>query len=166
MVENPVRRALVLGDGSWGTTLALILAKKGIETCLWSAFPAQASEMEAARENVRFLPGVPFPDALTVFVRHAHVVLTGEEPVGGHGHDLATAGHRRDTNAVAVVQGNGHRCIRRIRIAGERGDQGVDVLVQLEPEPILVERIEYEPVDAHADGTQIDRLGRGIVRLS
>lgn len=65
MVENPVRRVLVLGDGSWGTTLALLLARKGIETVLWSAFPAQAKEMEAARENTRFLPGVPFPDTLT-----------------------------------------------------------------------------------------------------
>lgn len=66
MVENPVRRALVLGDGSWGTTLALLLARKGIETRLWSAFPEQAEEMAAARENVRFLPGIPFPDTLSV----------------------------------------------------------------------------------------------------
>ena len=64
MVENPVRRAVVLGDGSWGTTLALLLAHKGIETVLWSAFAEQAAEIEAARENKRFLPGSPFPDTL------------------------------------------------------------------------------------------------------
>ncbi|MEE8469521.1 MAG: hypothetical protein V3T22_13765, partial [Planctomycetota bacterium] len=38
----PVQRALVVGDGSWGTTLAILLARKGIATTLWSAFPEQA----------------------------------------------------------------------------------------------------------------------------
>ena len=53
-----VRRALVIGDGSWGTTLAILLARNGIATTLWSAFPEQAEEMARARRNERFLPGV------------------------------------------------------------------------------------------------------------
>jgi len=63
---DPVQRALVIGDGSWGTTLAVLLARKGIATTLWSAFPEQAAEMESARANERFLPGIEFPDALAV----------------------------------------------------------------------------------------------------
>ena len=69
MVELPVEaveRALVVGDGSWGTTLAILLARKGIATTLWSAFPEQAAEMQAARCNERFLPGIEFPDVLEV----------------------------------------------------------------------------------------------------
>jgi glycerol-3-phosphate dehydrogenase (NAD(P)+) len=57
---------LVIGDGGWGTTLALILARRGVPTTLWSAFPEQAEEMRSARENRRFLPGIPFPDSLTI----------------------------------------------------------------------------------------------------
>ena len=61
---NPVQRAVVLGDGSWGTTLALLLARNGIDTCLWSAFPEQTRELQEARENKRFLPGVILPENL------------------------------------------------------------------------------------------------------
>lgn len=61
MTEPQVKKALVLGDGSWGTTLALCLCRNGIETTLWSAFAEQAEELREKRENVRFLPGVPLP---------------------------------------------------------------------------------------------------------
>ena len=59
-----IERALVIGDGSWGTTLALLLHGNGVRTTLWSAFPEQAEEMRARRENRRFLPGVTLPDGL------------------------------------------------------------------------------------------------------
>ncbi|MEW6073103.1 MAG: NAD(P)H-dependent glycerol-3-phosphate dehydrogenase [Planctomycetota bacterium] len=61
-----LRRAVVLGDGGWGTALAVLLTKNGIATTLWSAFPAQAEEIRAARENRRFLPGVPLPEELAI----------------------------------------------------------------------------------------------------
>ena len=57
---------LVIGDGSWGTTLALVLARRGVPTTLWSAFPEQAEELLAARENKRFLPGVALPESLAI----------------------------------------------------------------------------------------------------
>lgn len=59
-----VERALVIGDGSWGTTLALRLARNGIQTRLWSAFPEQEASMARDRSNEAFLPGVPFPETL------------------------------------------------------------------------------------------------------
>ncbi|QDV05691.1 Glycerol-3-phosphate dehydrogenase [NAD(P)+] [Planctomycetes bacterium Poly30] len=59
-----IRKALVIGDGSWGTALALRLASNSIETTLWSAFPEQAKRIGDARENVKFLPGIRFPDNL------------------------------------------------------------------------------------------------------
>lgn len=56
----------IIGSGAWGTTLALLLAKKGIETTIWEHRPERAQEMQAQRENTMFLPGVPFPDTLHV----------------------------------------------------------------------------------------------------
>jgi len=61
-----VERVLVVGDGSWGTTLALVLCRNGIETTLFSAFPEQIEELRAKRENERFLPGVRLPDELSL----------------------------------------------------------------------------------------------------
>lgn len=54
----------VLGAGSYGTALALCIARKGQRTILWGRDEAQVSEMQAARENTRYLPSCPFPDLL------------------------------------------------------------------------------------------------------
>ncbi len=58
-------RATVIGPTSWGTTLAIILAKNRVQTSLLARTEAEAASLQAQRENSRFLPGVPFPDGLT-----------------------------------------------------------------------------------------------------
>jgi glycerol-3-phosphate dehydrogenase (NAD(P)+) len=56
----------VLGAGSWGTTLALVLVEKGHQVTLWTYKEAQAEKMRAARLNEAFLPGVPLPPLLQI----------------------------------------------------------------------------------------------------
>jgi len=56
----------VIGDGGWGTTLAVHLAKRGFATRLWGTFPEYVSVVRSTRENVKFLPGVKIPDAVRV----------------------------------------------------------------------------------------------------
>ena len=56
----------VIGSGAWGTTLARLLANKGIQTTLWEHRPERASAMQEQRENAMFLPGFRFPDTLQV----------------------------------------------------------------------------------------------------
>jgi glycerol-3-phosphate dehydrogenase (NAD(P)+) len=57
----------VLQAGSWGTTLATILARDGgKQVTLWTRDPAQAAEIAARRENTRYLPGIRIPDAVEV----------------------------------------------------------------------------------------------------
>ncbi len=55
----------VIGDGGWGTALALVLARNGHQVRLWSHDPDYSREMKEARENTRYLAGVPFPDNLS-----------------------------------------------------------------------------------------------------
>lgn len=54
----------VLGAGAWGTTLADMLAKKGVETVLWAREPEVVAAINETRENPTFLPGVTLSDAL------------------------------------------------------------------------------------------------------
>ena len=62
---DPVKKALVIGDGSWGTTLALRLAKNGIDTVLWSAFPgAGGGDGRGGLERGVPCPASPFPSNL------------------------------------------------------------------------------------------------------
>ncbi|MGQ4276794.1 NAD(P)H-dependent glycerol-3-phosphate dehydrogenase [Pseudidiomarina sp. E22-M8] len=56
----------VLGAGSYGTALALCFARKGTPVCLWGRDAQQTSAMAEQRENKRYLPGIPLPDALTI----------------------------------------------------------------------------------------------------
>lgn len=62
----PASPVAVLGAGSWGTTLALLLARAGRPVRLWAHRPAWAAALAAARENTRYLPGHLFPPGLTV----------------------------------------------------------------------------------------------------
>ena len=51
----------VVGGGSWGTALALHVARLGRPSRLWVRDPARAQEMACAGENARYLPGVTLP---------------------------------------------------------------------------------------------------------
>ncbi|MFA5004648.1 MAG: NAD(P)H-dependent glycerol-3-phosphate dehydrogenase [Candidatus Omnitrophota bacterium] len=51
----------ILGDGGWGTTLAVLLSAKGLDVTLWGAFSDYTQQMSRTRLNPRFLPGVKLP---------------------------------------------------------------------------------------------------------
>jgi glycerol-3-phosphate dehydrogenase (NAD(P)+) len=69
----------VIGSGAWGTTLARLLANKGVHTTLWDHRPERASVMQEQRENRQFLPGFRFPEPLQV---------TADIAQATHGQDL------------------------------------------------------------------------------
>jgi glycerol-3-phosphate dehydrogenase (NAD(P)+) len=62
----PMRRAAVIGAGSWGTAVAVLLARGGLEVQLGARTAERAAEMIEAGENERYLPGVPLPEAIDV----------------------------------------------------------------------------------------------------
>jgi glycerol-3-phosphate dehydrogenase (NAD(P)+) len=59
-------RVTILGDGGWGTALAIVLADHGADVTLWSHDPVYAREIQRTRRNPRFLPGVELQDGVTV----------------------------------------------------------------------------------------------------
>ncbi|RPJ44423.1 MAG: NAD(P)-dependent glycerol-3-phosphate dehydrogenase, partial [Candidatus Latescibacterota bacterium] len=54
-------RAAVLGGGSWGTALAILLHRKGMETVLWTRSEEKVKRIRETGENLPFLPGVCVP---------------------------------------------------------------------------------------------------------
>ena len=54
----------VIGDGAWGTALALNMLANGHKVQIWGAFPDYLEEMCSRRENFKFLPGVKLPEEL------------------------------------------------------------------------------------------------------
>ncbi len=59
-------RISVIGGGSWGTTLANLLAKKGERTTLWVREQDLMAEMRSRRENTWYLPGMRLHDTLEI----------------------------------------------------------------------------------------------------
>jgi glycerol-3-phosphate dehydrogenase (NAD(P)+) len=59
-------RLAVIGAGNWGTTLAVVYARLGHVVALWDRDPERVRAMRESRENARYLPGVPLPEALRV----------------------------------------------------------------------------------------------------
>jgi glycerol-3-phosphate dehydrogenase (NAD(P)+) len=57
-------KVAVIGTTSWGTTLAVILARKGIDVALLGMTVEEAKKLSAERENADRLPGVRFPPSL------------------------------------------------------------------------------------------------------
>src|SRR5262245_24458070 len=55
----------ILGDGAWGTAVALLLARNPEHrVTLWSARAESGRLLQERRENVRLLPGAPIPPAI------------------------------------------------------------------------------------------------------
>ncbi|MFO7603818.1 MAG: NAD(P)H-dependent glycerol-3-phosphate dehydrogenase [Gammaproteobacteria bacterium] len=64
----------VLGAGSWGTALAILLARNGYPVHLWAHHAAHAEDMIDTRHNARYLPGIHFPELLQVSADLAEAV--------------------------------------------------------------------------------------------
>jgi len=58
-------RATVLGAGSWGTALAILLARNGHDVTLWGRDDEEMHIMGSVRENLHYLPGFALPENIT-----------------------------------------------------------------------------------------------------
>ena len=56
----------VIGSGSWGTALALVLNKNGHHVTIWSYLKEEADEIRKKRENPSKLPGVHIPEEIEI----------------------------------------------------------------------------------------------------
>ena len=62
----PLRKAAVIGAGSWGTAVAVLLARGGLEVELGTRTEEKAREIVKRNQNEDYLPGVPLPPGMTV----------------------------------------------------------------------------------------------------
>lgn len=106
------KRATVIGAGSFGTALAVVLARAGLRTTLQARTPEQAQELASERENRRYLPGVELPAQLRIEpvsagVARADYVFLAVPSQGLEGviAGLSDAGLGRRAAVVSVAKG-------------------------------------------------------------
>ncbi|MCW2991737.1 MAG: NAD-dependent glycerol-3-phosphate dehydrogenase domain protein [Solirubrobacterales bacterium] len=110
--QSRLRRAVVIGAGSFGTAVAVVLARGGTRTTLQARTAEQAERLAEERRNDVYLPGVELPrdlriEPISAGVANAQVVFLG---VPSHGLDeviSALAGHGlgRKTAVVSLSKG-------------------------------------------------------------
>jgi glycerol-3-phosphate dehydrogenase (NAD(P)+) len=96
--------AAILGDGGWGTTLAIMLFNKGMNVTVWGAFADYVDYLDKKRINVKFLPGIRIPAGIRIT------------------HDLKEALADKELIVLAVPSQHMRRVIRKVRECGWRRD--------------------------------------------
>jgi glycerol-3-phosphate dehydrogenase (NAD(P)+) len=106
------RRATVIGAGSFGTALAVLLARGGLRTTLQTRTAEQAAAIERERENGQYLPGVELPPQLRVepaavgVARADYVFLAvPSQGLGDVIEHLSASGLGKRTAVVSVAKG-------------------------------------------------------------
>ena len=61
-----IRNIAIIGDGGWGTTLAIHLARKNYAVTLWGPFADYIQQISCTRLNIKFLPGIPIPPSVNL----------------------------------------------------------------------------------------------------
>lgn len=144
-----LRRAVVIGDGAWGTTLALLLVKKGVATTLWSHSPEYARELAERRENVRFLPGVALPDEL---------VISADPSTAAFGAELAVS-------AVPTQFLRDAATLFDDALPGDAGivsaTKGLEIETLRRPSEILAETLGGRPVCVLTGPSHAEEVARG-----
>ena len=112
MSTGGVTRAAVLGAGSWGTTVAALLAPV-VPTVLWSRRPDVAADVAAGRGNRRYLEGHSLPSSLDA---------TDDLAAAVDGADLVVVGVPTRWLSVGALPG---RPPHRRRGAGSQPGQGL-----------------------------------------
>ncbi len=71
-------KAVVIGDGGWGTALATVLLGNGHDVALWGPFPDYIARMRETRANPLYLPGIALPPELRLTADPAEAAAGAE----------------------------------------------------------------------------------------
>jgi glycerol-3-phosphate dehydrogenase (NAD(P)+) len=63
-MHDPRAPVAIIGAGSWGTALAALLGRAGLQVRLWARRPAMTESLRLRRENQQYLPGVPLAESV------------------------------------------------------------------------------------------------------
>lgn len=67
MLKNNNKTIAILGTGSWGSALAVLLANNGFDINLWGKFKEEVDALKKNHCNIQYLPGIAFPSNIKIF---------------------------------------------------------------------------------------------------
>lgn len=157
---------VVYGAGSWGTTLALVLARKGVPVLLWARDEAQRLRLARERENSRYLPGFSFPGFIHVVPEAVPPVPPGPAAVlavPSHGlrELLRGIGETPGTTWVIATKGLEERSgMRMSQVLSEERRRDAGSPVTLAGPSLALEVAEGKPAAILAASTSVEAAAR------
>lgn len=140
----------VIGAGSWGTALALLLCKNGHEVMVWSYQEEEVRELSEKREHVTKLPGVKIPE---------EIVFTA---------DIKAAVEGKDVVVLAVPSIHVRNTARMICPYAVENQKFVDVAKGIEEDTLMTlsqqieEEIPQADVAVLSGPSHAEEVGRGL----
>ena len=153
----PVRRVAIIGAGEWGTSLAVSLARAGLEVDLGCRTAEQARTLQATRENARYLPGIALPDAVRVL---------RASDLNPEGHDIVCLAVPARA-LPSVLAAHGPKISRRVGVLV--ASKGLVPPLGTLPSAFTAERCNARAVavlGGPADATEMLALGASVVVAS
>ena len=95
-----MKKVTVIGSGSWGTALAVMLAKNGHEVVIWSRRQDAVDELLNDRKNERYLPGVVIPENIQATTDREAAVAEAE--IIRHHSRISLSRMSREVSQVSV----------------------------------------------------------------
>ena len=145
-------RIKILGAGSWGTALALLLHDNGHEVSLWSWEEEHVRQMLRDHENKNFLPGIRLPNDLEISSDYSDIAFA--DIVSG----IRTFPSRKGSNGAGKTSGpsgHGHRQYRQrplfryweTDVGSDSGSPAAKIRSWFFPVPAMLKRLPcvYQP---------------------
>ncbi|MCX7010245.1 MAG: NAD(P)-dependent glycerol-3-phosphate dehydrogenase [Kiritimatiellaeota bacterium] len=179
-----MKQIAVIGDGGWGTALALVLAKNGQRVRLWGPFPEYLDEIRRTGENKKFLPGVKLPTELEWVADRAAAVAGADVvvlavPSKFFRATLAPFGALlpREALVVSVTKGLDREMGRRMTqvareilrhapIAALSGPSHAEEVARGIPTAVTIACTDHERAVAFGDNTKAALMTRGLAEMT
>lgn len=145
-----MNRITIIGDGAWGTALALLVHSKGYTVKIWGNFPEYIKEQREKRENYKFLPGIEIPRDIQYTA------------------DLAEAADRAELFVCAVPTQFIRSVFKRFAACYPKGVPVVSVAKGIEQKTlkrcteVLGEFLEYAPLAALSGPSHAEEVARSV----
>lgn len=140
----------VIGSGSWGTAMSILLAKKGYDIWLWSWIQEETDRLNRDRENKEFLPGAIFPEniycshSMAECTENAELIITV----------VPSPATRTTAKALSKVVKNGQRILNI--------SKGIEDNTYLRMSEIYKEEIPQAEVSVMSGPSHAEEVSRGL----
>ncbi len=140
----------VIGDGGWGTAVALLAHAGGAKVSIWGAFPDYVAVQKKTRRNPRFLPGVKLP---------RDIALHDDLAAAVEGSDLWISGVPTPFLRPVMARLAEATTLRRPVVSLSKG---VEAKTLLRPSQILREVLGRVPVAILSGPSHAEEVARGL----